>query len=64
MIIMVGTTMIAPKMIPTTVDLRIAVSIPTIIGVEMIMIDLMMFLRDGYDGGTDDEFTPTNGRVP
>ena len=47
MIIMAGTIMIAPQMIPITVDLGIAVSIPTIIGVETTMTALMMFLRDG-----------------
>lgn len=64
MIIMAETIMIAPQMIPITGDLRIAVSILTIIGVETIMTAPMMFLRDGEDNGDPSAEFAANGRVP
>ena len=65
MTIMVVTIMIAPQTTPITVDSGIAVSIPTIIGVETTMTASMMFLRDGDDDGDPSgEFPTANGRVP
>ncbi len=46
MTIGVGMTMIAPQMIPTTMNMVTAVSIPMTIGTGMTMTAQMMFLRN------------------